>query len=236
MGNEGRSGGPQGSKSTRSSEEPEVGLRDSGGLRELASETVRALPHCRANGSGRHGGDADPAGAELVSQPLAQSLALSAALATLYASGGPAGCQAPIEETLTIAPPRWMRVGNAARLTRRAANRLMSKWSRQCCSDRSRKPPRSTSPPPPLFTTRSTPPSSARARAISSVAPTSVLRSTATGTAPDARSSGVMVRAAPTTATPSSRSAWTVARPTPRLAPVTTAVFPFEPEFHVFSF
>ncbi len=45
-----------------------------------------------------------------------------------------------------------------------------------------------------------------------------------------------MVRAAPTTATPSSRSAWTVARPTPRLAPVTTAVFPFEPEFHVFSF
>jgi len=75
MGNEGRSGGPQGSKSTRSSEEPEVGLRDSGGLRELASETVRALPHCRANGSGRHGGDADPAGAELVSQPLAQSVA-----------------------------------------------------------------------------------------------------------------------------------------------------------------
>src|SRR5664280_117546 len=75
MGNEGRSGGPQGSKSTRSSEEPEVGLRDSGGLRELASETVRALPHCRANGSGRHGGDADPAGAELVSQPLAQRVA-----------------------------------------------------------------------------------------------------------------------------------------------------------------
>lgn len=157
--------------------------------------------------------------------------AVRAAFAALYAIGPACGVRALVDETLTIAPPASasVRRGSAARVVRTEAKKFTSKASDHCWSVTWRKPPvqlASASPPPTLLTSRSSPPSSDRTRSTRRAGPSAAVRSTATAAASVAPSSGVIVRAAPTTRTPSSSSAFTVARPMPRLAPVTSAVFP----------
>src|SRR5918996_4051019 len=162
--------------------------------------------------------------------------AVSAALAELMATGKPPGIRATVDEMLTIAPRRSIRLGRAARVARTVLSTLMSNMLVHSLSSTSRKPSVASSPPPTLFTSRSMPPSSARALSMRAETPSAVLRSADTAYAPVSLSSGVMVRAAPTTRTPSSIRVRTVASPMPRLAPVTTAVLVVRLRFTALQF